>query len=69
MDAKRIDEICCVRLGEWQLRLREENATPALCVGIGRGDKSGNLVVCSVADLTNAQIKALLMYALKHLGD
>lgn len=55
------------RLRRWAKKLAIEHATPTVLVGIGHDHKSGRLVVCTVEDISNDELRAMLVYALKEL--
>jgi hypothetical protein len=63
MDAARIREICRQRLQQWEGRLVEEHATPALLIGVGHDHKSGQLVLLVPEEVTNEQILELVRFA------
>jgi len=63
-----VREIVDERLALWAKRLNENNATPAVLLGIGHDRTSGQIVVCTVEDFTNDELRYFLAYALKELS-
>lgn len=60
MNNQEIESICTERLGRWQKRLVDEHATPVLLLGVGHDHKSGQTVLCTLEDLTDAELMIFL---------
>lgn len=66
-----IAEINKQRLENWGNLLTEHNSTPALLIGIGHGERAGEVHVLIPDDSKlddHAVMRALLRRVLKHLG-
>jgi hypothetical protein len=61
------ETIIAERLARWSKRLREAHATPALLIAVSHDDTSGQLIVCTVENFSDAEICRLLRYALREL--
>lgn len=61
------DVITRDRFKSWAKVLREHAATPILCVAIGHGERSGDVHVIQVEDMTAAQVLAFLRHAVAAL--
>lgn len=56
------------RFTTYKKRLREHNATPMICLGIGHDAHSGELICCTTLDLSDKQVLAFLMRAVEMLS-
>lgn len=61
------EQITKERFERWAKRLSESHATPALLVGIGHDQVKGQVVICTLEDFSNDEIRAFLVFALKEL--
>ena len=48
------------RLAAYRRRMLETNSTPIICIGVGHGPQRGQLVVCTLEDLSDGQVGAFL---------
>jgi hypothetical protein len=60
MDKKELRCICQGRLDAWLNHLVQEHSTPAILIGVGHDQKSGQLVLISLEDLKNDEVIRLL---------
>jgi hypothetical protein len=62
-----LGQIIDSRLNSWGTRLRMENATPLLLIGVGHEQKAGTLIVCTLdeAEMTPALVRDFLRSALR----
>jgi hypothetical protein len=60
MNSEQVREICNERLSRWADRLVSEHATPIILIGVSHDHKSGQLVLCTTEEMSNADIRALL---------
>jgi hypothetical protein len=60
MTEKDRDEMTEERLGYYRKRMRQQNATPLVCLGIGHGEHKGELVLCATEDLSIEMLRAVL---------
>jgi hypothetical protein len=67
MTSEEIKTICQERLGSWQERLVESHATPAVLLGVGHDQHSGDIVICTVEEMSNENIILFLQDALTKL--
>jgi len=58
------DAITIERFEGWRKRLSEEQATPMVLVGVGHGDKAGQLVLCVPEGVDDELVVGSLRYAL-----
>jgi len=65
--AEVIDE----RLAKWGQRLKEQNASPVILVGIGHDRNSGNTVLCTVEneEMSIQVLRAFLVNAVELLDN
>ncbi len=64
MDLTWIPEVNRDRLDRWSRRLTSSGATAVCLVGVGHGPNSGDLVLCTVEDMTDADLVDLLASAI-----
>ncbi len=69
MTSQQIIDIGVERLDRWRALLAQEWATPALLLGISHDHKSGQLVICTVEDHSNDDVRRLLRKALALLEE
>lgn len=55
------------RFGRWEKTLANQQATPALIIAIGHNEKTGQVNVVCVEELTDQQIIALLEFAIQSI--
>ena len=65
MTSQEITEINADRLQQWSEKLRAENATGILLIGIGHGDASGKVCVFPTEALRAENVCALLRVIIK----
>ncbi len=61
---ERILEICTERLSSWAVDLALDHATPALLVGIGHDQNSGDVHLCMCENMPMEQMEKILRFAL-----
>jgi hypothetical protein len=61
------DGITAERLASWRDRLKEENATPMVLIGVGHDHKSGQIVLCVPEGVDDDLLIGSLAYALNAL--
>lgn len=61
------EEITRERFASWTKRMSEQHSTPMLLLGVGHDHTSGQLVVLVPEEVTNADVRRLLLYALRKL--
>jgi hypothetical protein len=59
---EKLEAIVLERLSRWGVRMGEENSTPVLLLGVGHGDRSGQLTVCITEDLPPKYLETLVAY-------
>lgn len=59
---EELREITQDRLRSWGERLVENSATPVLLIGVGHGDRSGQLDVCLTEDFPQQDLVELIGY-------
>jgi hypothetical protein len=62
MSQPNVTKITRERLYNWGTKLIENNGTPALLLGVGHGERSGDLNVFVCEDLPEAYLKALVTF-------
>lgn len=55
------------RLAEWAIKLNEQHATPVLLIGVGHDYASGELVMCTMEQIHDADVILMVKGALKAL--
>ena len=61
------EKITTERLESWAKHLADEHATPLALVAIGHDEKSGQIVICAVEDVADADLAHLLMGAARKI--
>lgn len=67
MSAQQIQQITTDRLAKWAQRAIRNNATPMILINIGHGHNSGQISLCTVEDMDNRMLKALLQRVIEQL--
>lgn len=60
-------EITERRLANWKLLCHRSQTTPVLLVGLGNGENAGTLLLGYPEEVTNAELRALLLEVLQGL--
>jgi hypothetical protein len=68
MTSEQVGDICRERVRNWNRRLVEEHATPALHGRVGHDHNSGAVVICTTEDMHDEYLRAFLRKALAELG-
>jgi hypothetical protein len=63
-----VEAITHERLARWERKLAGEHATPILLLGVGHDHVSGQLVICTCEEVSDAQLVAFLRAALEMLN-
>lgn len=64
MESQEIEAICTERLGRWRRRLVEEHSTPVFLLGAGHDHKIGQVVLCTLEEMSDSDIADFLYGAL-----
>ena len=67
MDRKEIEAICSSRLDKWKAQLVDYHCTPLLLVGMGHDDRSGEMRVITLEEVSDEIIRYTLEAALRML--
>ncbi len=62
-----IEETTAGRLESWRKRLKENHATPLLLIGVGHGERSGQLVICVPEGVDDDLLLGSLLFAIETL--
>lgn len=68
MNKEQIIKIGDDRLGRWKERLASEHATPVILLGVTHDHNSGKIVLCTLEEMGNFEIRLFIKDALTLLG-